>query len=145
MPLCTPSCNKQFRPGISITSTQELQQAHENRQMQNPSKMPFWHVTTERFNLNPHLSHRKSTPNHRRHVRMPSEALEIHLPIQPTAMATAETAKIEGLCHWPTLDHMQNFHEAPPRHQSTFHLQLLVVQRAEEASHPLETRALGVC
>lgn len=127
-----------------------------------PSKMPCWHA----FHPHNSMSHNGSTSTRmisRKIYRNPSANKRSHAewssrdPPAPTNsngnsgsnceffLFFFSEGKMEGLCHWPALDHMQNLHVAPPRHQSTFHLQLLVVQRAEEASHPLETWALGGC
>ena len=134
MPLCTPSCKPPHATNNFYLDL-ELVNGY-NRHIKIPIKNAvFWHAFHPHNSMSHNgststrmISHReKSTgnPSAKGNVRMPSEAPEIHL------------------CHWPALDHMQNLHVAPPRHQSTFHLQLLVVQRAEEASHPLETWALG--
>ena len=134
MPLCTPSCKPPHATNNFYLDL-ELVNGYNRHIKISIKNAVFWHA----FHPHNSMSHNDSTSTRiisrkiyrksirQGDVRMPSEAPEIHL------------------CHWPALDHMQNLHVAPPRHQSTFHLQLLVVQRAEEASHPLETWALGGC
>lgn len=98
--LCTPWCKPPHATNNFYLDL-ELVNGY-NRHIKIPIKNAvFWHA----FHPHNSMSHNGSTSTRiireksigihpPRDVRMPSEAPEIHLPIQPTAMATAETAKV---------------------------------------------------
>ena len=100
MPLCTPSCKPPHATNNFYLDL-ELVNGY-NRHIKIPIKNAvFWHA----FHPHNSMSHNgststrifreKSTGIHPpRDVRMPSEAPEIHLPIQPTAMATAWNCEV---------------------------------------------------